>query len=181
MVRHFAFFRQLTGEYIREWAGPVPAPSAWVTRLGWPWLLNRWATLVSQPQRGEIGLDVTHIGWPVGDFCYCTCDVVDRRLDCGPPRHYIEVHLTTGEIVANQESHRPIRSAVPGQRVLDITGTALEPYHGQLFGRFVPFEGRLIFEPARHVPRLRKALAAAAADLAPVRPSVPVSVLRGQS
>ena len=43
----------------------------------------------------------------------------------------------TLEIVANQESHRPIRDGVPGQRVLDVTGTWLEPYHGNIFGRFV--------------------------------------------
>jgi hypothetical protein len=76
---------------------------------------------VSQPHRGEVGLDVTHIGWPVGEFCYCRFDEIDRRLDWGPPRHYLEIRTDTGEIVAQLESHRPVRAAVPGQVVIDVT------------------------------------------------------------
>lgn len=149
MERHFAFFRQGSGECVREWKGAIADPPPWVVRTGWRWLLNRWATHVSQPQRGEVALDVTHIGWPVGDFCYCTFNEVDRLLDWGPARHYIEVREDTLEIVANQESHRPIRSAVPGQLVIDITGTALEQHYGHIFGRFVRGQAGWYLEPLR--------------------------------
>lgn len=131
-IRHFAFFRQDTGAYVREWAGPVPDPPRW----RWRWLLNAWATRISRPAPGEIGLDVTQFGWPVGNLCHCRFDVVDRRLEWGQPRHYLEVQLDTLEIVANTESHRPIEAAA-GRGIIDITGHALAQFHGRIYGRFV--------------------------------------------
>ena len=152
--RHFAFFQQRTGNYVREWKGPVDPPLVDSALSGdaREAALNRWATRVSYPELNEIGLDVTHIGWPVGDFCYCHFDEVERRLEFGLPRHYIEVRLDTLEIVANQESHRPIQDSVPGQRVIDITGTCLEPLHGHIFGRFVKRGHGWAIEPSPVVP-----------------------------
>ena len=168
--RHFAFFRQSDGTYTREWQGPVAS-----YRPGWwdvvPFLrtlaMTRWATRVSQPRPGEVGLDVTPIKWPVGDFCYCTLDLHQPKpmLDWGPPRHYIEVKMDTLEIVANQESHRPIRDAVSGQRVLDITGTWLEAYHGNIFGRFVQRGEQWALEPVTGNPETQRALEAGTVDL----------------
>lgn len=170
VMRHFAFFRQDTGEYVRESAGPVPDPDIDPALTGdaRSAALNAWATDVSAPQAGEIGLDVTHIGWPIGDFCYCRFDVVDRSLHWGPPRYYVEIALDRMEIAANQESHRPVRSTDPTRLVIDITGTALEPLHGHLFGRLVrrsrhwalePRHDRLLAEPTQ------RALEAARIDL----------------
>ena len=167
ITRHFAFFRQGSGAWVREWKGPVPEPPQWVVRLRWAFLLNYWATVVSGAQRGEIGLDVTHIQWPVGDFCYCRFDEVDRRLDWGPPRHYIEVNIETMEVVANTESHRPVRDAVPGQHVIDITGTRLESHFGHIFGRFTQLiDGGWMLMPNQALPEAqRRALASAAVVL----------------
>lgn len=147
MQRHFAFFDQITGNYIREWKGPVPSPNIRWWQRNRQVALDKWATDVSKPGQGEVGLDVTHIGWPVGDFCYCTFDPVDRRLEWGPPRHYVEVSLDTLEVVANTESHRPIRDAVPNQHVFDITSTAWEPYFGHIFGRFQKINDQWTFLP----------------------------------
>lgn len=181
--RHFAFFAAGTGEYLREWAGPVPVPDIPHTTRRW-WggrmafseaerqaALNAWATRVSQPQPGEVGLDVTPIGWPVGDLCYCRVDFSHPRplLQWGPPRHYIEVRLGTMQIVANTETHRPLRAAVPGQVVIDITGTALARYHGRIWGRFACCDGRWALEPLHDValvPReTQRAIADARIDL----------------
>lgn len=146
MVRHFAFFSQETGAYIREWRGPVAPSPRRATRDE----LDAWATSVSCPDDGEVGLDVTAIGWPVGDFCYCRLDLAQDPplLEWGPPRHYVEIDLSTMAIVANQESHRPVR-ANPGRVVVDITGTALEPLWGSLFGRLRRRDGRIAVVPPR--------------------------------
>lgn len=149
MERHFAFFDAVTGVYVREWRGPVEAyrPRWWHGQRE----RDRWATRVSRPAPGEVGLDVTHIGWPVGDFCYCRFDSVDRMLDWGPPRYYIQIH--DREIIANQESHRPIY----GEGILDITGTALEPFHGRLFGRLTRVDGRWRLASTAPLPALAEA------------------------
>lgn len=177
--RHFAFFRQRSGEYVREWKGPVQDPPSWVVRLGWQSLLNRWATKVSRPRRGEIGIDVTHVAWPVGDFCYSRFDEINRLLEWGPPRRFIEIRLDTLEVVSNWESHRPVRDAVPGQHVIDITGTWLDPHFGRIWGQFVrQADGRWGIVPqanTRRVPALvRQALAEAAIDLDLAVPSVTI-------
>src|SRR3990167_7363653 len=135
MYRHFAFFSQSDGSWIREWADDVPAPRipAWVggpIRLA---LLDRWATRVSQPRPGELGLDVSQYAWPVGDFRWSRFDVVDRRLDLVEPHYWIEGDVVTRSLVANTQSARPVRSH-DTRLLLDVTGTPLQPLHGQLFG-----------------------------------------------
>lgn len=141
LIKHFVFFRN--GKWIREWKGLVEEPkiSYYLTGESREMALNAWATKVSCPEPGEIGLDVTHIDWPVGDFCYCTFDESNRTLDWGPLRYYIEVNLDTLKIISNTISHRPIHDEIPNQHVIDITGTDLEQFHGKLFGRFIYFNG----------------------------------------
>ena len=120
MDRHFAYFDQNTGAWIRECRGPVPDPDIDTRLVGDARLgaLNTWQQRIAPAGQDEVGLDVTHIGWPVGDFCYCAFDPVTRLLDWGPERFYIEIEMMALEVVANQRSHRPIRDAAPGQRVL---------------------------------------------------------------
>ena len=154
---HFAWFHRRSGRWIGEWAGYVPPPR--FPRIAW--LRNKWAWCVQaglSPDRsayetldeewdldawhacrpGEaVGLEVSQFGWPIGDQRYHVFRSLTRMLDWPSMRRYIEAKTSTGEIVANQESSRPLREAVPGQRVIDITGTPLEQHHGRLFGRIV--------------------------------------------
>lgn len=182
-TRHFVFFRQSDGTYVREWKGQVEEPEILRTRNQWPWLgrlsplirladeerqaaFDEWATVVSQPRCGEIGLDVTHIGWPAGDFCYCHIDLNRPKplLDWGPMRHFVEVNEDL-RIVAIQTSHRPIHDAVPGQFVIDITGSAIEPFHGELLhAQFVKRGDAWSLKPRSDRP-VRAALAEAPSNL----------------
>jgi len=186
-TRHFAFFRQDDGTCTREWSGPVPEPEIDPLLVGDARLaaLNAWQQTVAPAEPGEVGLDVTFIGWPVGDFCYCVFDAVGRRLEWGPERYYIEINTTTLEIVANTQSHRPIRDAVPGQHVIDITGTCLEPYHGRIFGTVVRRGDTWGLDPVRDtdvIPAtVQRQLEAARLDLNliqtdPVHARIPVPV-----
>lgn len=147
MRRHFAFFSQTDGAYIREAAGDVPEPRipAWVNgsiRLA---LLDRWATKVSQPRPGEIGLDVTQFDYPLGDFAWSSFDLVDRRLDWVEPHYWIEGDIAERRLVANTASPRPIRSH-DTRLVLDVTGTPLQQHHGHLFGAVKRDGDCLVFE-----------------------------------
>lgn len=182
MDRHFAYFDQNTGAWIRECRGPVPDPDIDTRLVGDARLgaLNTWQQRIAPAGQDEVGLDVTHIGWPVGDFCYCAFDPVTRLLDWGPERFYIEIEMMALEVVANQRSHRPIRDAAPGQRVLDITGTWLEQYHGNIYGRFVRQDCGWAFLPSSNqmiVPdRVRQALAETPFDVLAVQFAVKVPV-----
>ena len=170
-TRHIAFFRQSDGAWVREWEGQVPVPAFDPALIGDARLaaLNGWQQQVIPAELGEIGLDVTHLGWPVGDFCYCTFDPVTRILDWGPDRFYVEIDIMMLEVVANQRSHRPLRAADPRRHVIDITGTPWEPFHGQIFGRFVQQARGWSFVPSSNqalVPTgARQALTEAPIDL----------------
>lgn len=161
--RHFAFFRQGTGDYIREWKGPVDEPDIDPMLVGdaREVAMNAWTTDVLQPQPGEIGLDVTQFGYPVGDFCWMRFDEVDRLLDWPVSHKFIQIDRATMQIDTNSDSPRPIRST-PERIVIDITGTPLEPYYGSIFGRLVVRDGRWWLE-SREAHRL--ALTEAPIDL----------------
>lgn len=172
-MRHLAWFRVDTGECLGEWSGRVPPPIiphglVGDARLG---LLNEWLQQVQRvitpsgspyemqaqtwdldawddcPDGGAVCLDVTMYGWPVGDFVWAVFDGVDRLLDFRETRTYIQMTPALATIDANSRSHRPVRST-PIKLIADITGTPLEPFAGQLFGRFVRRDGRLVFEPS---------------------------------
>lgn len=169
--RHIAYFDQRSGVCLREWLGELPEPDIDPTLVGDGRLaaMNTFQQSVAPALVNEIGLDVTHIGWPVGDFCYCVFDPVTRFLDWGPERFYIELATATLEVTANQRSHRPIRESHAGHHVFDITGTPWERFHGQIFGRFVRHERGWAFLPSSNQVmmsvRARQALAEAPIDI----------------
>lgn len=111
-VRHFAFFDQETGAWIREWRGPVAAPDFDPALVGETreMALNAWATNVSYPQPGEVGLDVTHANCPVGDFVWARFDAINRRVEWPETHRFLIIDRQSGEIVGHIESDRPVRS-----------------------------------------------------------------------
>lgn len=202
MVRHLAWFNAQTGDWIGEWQGLVPAPVVPPALLGEArlTLLNAWLHAVQAritpggaaypthgelwnrdawddcPPGGAVCLDVTLYAWPVGDFIWARFDHVDRRLEFPEMRRYLQVAPDTCCLDANTESPRPVRST-RAKAVLDITGTPLEAFYGQLFGSLVRRRGELVLESAHaaggHVALVQRALEAAQIDLA-----VPESVTR---
>lgn len=146
MIRHFAFFDQTTGAYRREWRGEVGEPSIDPSAPDRQRQLDDWTTAVSQPDPGEVGLDVTQFDYPVGDFCWMTFDAVDRRLDWPEMHTFVEIDLDTLEIVGNQQSPRPIRSH-DRRLIVDITDSPLAAYYGRIFGRLVRRAGQWRLDP----------------------------------
>ena len=186
VFRHFAWFHRHDGHWLGEWAGDVPAPhlpaemigdlrqmalNRWqqgiavqITPTGAPWpaCATVWndAAWAACPPGGAVCLDVTPFGWPVGDHVWHQWHEAAHRLDWGDEHLFIELRTDTLDVIANQRSHRPIRDARPDQRMVDITGTALAPFHGTIFGRFVRRGARWRFRPLRTVPPvIRRALA----------------------
>lgn len=133
--RHFAFFSQETGTWMRGWRGPVADPPningtvPESERLG---LLNAWATAVSEPGLNEIGLDVTETGFSVEDMRWSRFNHVTRTLEL-TWRAFIELDAD-GRVVQAFEATRPnqlrpiagttrlLEARVPGHVVVDITG-----------------------------------------------------------
>src|SRR3990167_4046066 len=169
---HLAWFNHEDGRWIGEWAGALPAPTivpgligearllalnAWqqehqryITPDGSPfpmhdqlWDRNRWDEC---PAGGAVCLDVTRFAWPVGDHVWHVWDDHHQALDWPDDYRFIEVD-TDLKVIAHQQSHRPVRSAVPGQRVLLISGTSLEPFYDDLWGQFVQRDGTWGFQP----------------------------------
>ena len=135
---------------------------------GSQWDFDRWDAC---PNGGAVCLDVTQFGWPVGDHVWHVWNRTDRLLDWPDAswHRFIEIRMDTLDVVANQSSHRPIRDAVPGQRVFDITGTPLAEYHGMIWGRFVRRGDRWGFAPSASPavpvpPTVRAALTEAPVD-----------------
>lgn len=171
---HLAWFDR-RGWWIGEWAGYLPQPpalrtgertddreqrmAAWLDALQaqivpyaapFQTIAEEWdgdARAAIERSGEQVCLDVTRFGWPVGDHVWHRWINRERLLDWGPEHTFIELRLDTLAIVANQTSHRPVRSAVPGQVVIDITGTPWEAFHGDLFGRFVREGDRMRFIP----------------------------------
>jgi len=129
-------------------------------------VLNEWATQVSYPTPGEVGLDVTQFGYPVGDFCWMTFDEVDRRLEWRTMHKFIQINRATWEIDANNKSPRPVRST-PEKIVIDVTGTALAPFYGSLHGQLTHENGRWILTgaPAHVSDGIQHALDAGSVDI----------------
>lgn len=199
--------REDVGQWIGEWAGYVSAPhepilrrsgdarlraldrwthdvqrlitpygSAWET-VDSTWDANRYE---SCPEGGAVCLDVTRFGWPVGDHVWHSWDDLHRSLDWpeASGHRFIEIDVATLRVVAQQHSHRPVRDAVPGQKVFDITGTPFERAWGGIHGRFVRRENGLWrFDPSNDVmssgrplvlPAERKILTEMPLDLSPL-------------
>lgn len=214
LYRHFAFFSRLTGAWLGEVAGYVPYPDV-PTRLGdearrralarWQMAAIRglgtcyevldelWDEAFGRvPSEQTVALDVTRFAWPIGDHVWHRWDDIERFLDWpeASGHRFLEVDTTTLDVVAQVHSHRQVRDAVPTQHVVDITGTAYEPYWGSIWGRFVRRCDRWNFEPRvvrrnwredvlRSVPEAtRLALRDAAIDLDLVQTSADVWVPR---
>ena len=181
IYRHFAWFHRHTGLWLAEWRGDIPSHGIphsvvgderirrlnawqqhWVQRLGECETLDevREAERWDACRPGEaVCLDVTQFGWPIGDHIWHVWNDTDRRIDWpeSSTHLFVEVDVPTLRVVANQRSHRPIRDAVVGQHVIDITGTPWAAYHGQIWGRFVwrKDEQRWGFEPQQAAPMSR--------------------------
>ena len=115
--------------------GITPFGSIWQT-IDQEWDIESWDATATA---GAVCLDVARFGWPVGDHRWNIWNDTQRLLDWpeSSVHRFIEVQMDTMEVIANQSSHRPVRPGWPGRLVLDITGSRLEPFHGEIFGRFV--------------------------------------------
>ena len=188
---HFAWFHRRQGHWLAEWAGYVPEPDVPPDLVGDARLaaMNGWRRRVQDRVSeyqcldqavdlaawnacevgGAICVDVTRYQWPVGDHVWHHWSPVIEDIVWGDEHTFIEVNRSAQEVVGNQRSHRPIRDAVPGQHVIDITHTPWAEYYGHIFGRFVrrAAEGRWGFEPSNEVflpSPMRAALAEASVD-----------------
>ena len=173
-MRHFAWF-SLDGHWLGEWCGTVPSPpvrllaqvgdartlglNAWlqeiqrmITPFASPypaddemWNESAWDTC---EEGHAVCLDVTHIGWPVGDHYWHHWNALDQTLESPVNRLHLQVDRATRRLDANQTSSRPIRSTMD-KAMLDVTGTPLAPFHGSLLGPVVRQDGRWILPYAK--------------------------------
>lgn len=179
VYRHWAYFARVGGQCLWECDGQYPRPPS----LPVDWAkdrrdraLNEWAQRVRPalpthlvPEGGYVCLDVTQFGWPVGDHIWHVWNDVDRMLDWPDDHLFIQVDMSQFAIVGNQRSHRPIREALPGQRIFDITGTPLARFHGRLFGFLRRVDDRWTLLPSLTLPAEdRFLLSEAKLDLSPV-------------
>lgn len=203
---HLAWFNVGNGRWIGEWAGYAQSPERIQRLFGerrlhaldqWVHHIQRritpygseWYTVDAEwdvdrydacPVGGAVCLDVTRFGWPVGDHIWHRWDDLHRLLDWpdSSGHRFIEIDVRTLRVEAQQHSHRPLRDAVPGQKVFDITGTPLERAWGGIHGRFVQRgNGLWGFEPDTGydragrplvLPAERKTLIEAVIDLQPI-------------
>lgn len=195
------------GQWIGEWAGYAPMPHETILRrhgearcraldqwthavqryitpegAAWPtveaiWNADRYEAC---PTGGAVCLDVTRFGWPVGDHVWHRWDDITRELgwpDASGHR-FLEIDVPTLLVLGQVHSHRPVRDAVLGQKVFDITGTPFEWAWGGIHGRFVRRDNGLWgFEPSEAMsrsgrplvlPAERKVLTEASLDLRPL-------------
>jgi hypothetical protein len=137
--RHFAFFAQADGRWRREWRGPVAAPPPLRPRESKRRRANAvraWLARVVPVEPGEIALDVTHAGWPVGDFVWAQFDPVRMRVTWPETHAFLVIDTGTLQIAGHTESPRPVRSTAQ-HLVVDVTGTPLAPCLAQIDGRFL--------------------------------------------
>jgi hypothetical protein len=145
--RHGAYFSIETGRCLREQAGDYPRPivadmAPAEIRLA---MLDKWFAQIMDPSDGEVVLDVTHLGYPVGDCKWATFDAIDRTLSFSKTRDWLEGDVVTG-LVQDAHSPRPIRSH--GTRlILDVTGVVIAAYHGQPFEKMEKVDDAILFTP----------------------------------
>lgn len=173
VARHLAWFNVEDGRWIGEWEGQVPAAVVPPSLIGDArlMLLNEWTQQTQRlitpngspyemqeqawdldawddcPPGGAVCLDVTMYGWPVGDFQWACFSGVDRLLDFRDMRAYLEVTPQIAMLDASVRSPRQVFST-PTKLIADVTGTALEPFVGQIHGRFARRDGRIVFLPS---------------------------------
>ena len=160
IIRHLAWFRLEDGQFLGEWRGEIaPPPGHLLMQVGESRAmgLNAWLHEIQRlisptgspyacvehawdqgawddcPAGGAVCLDVTKFGWPVGDQRCHVWDTVEAGIDYPYMREFIQIDRESRQIDANQSSSRSIRSS-PEKAMLDITGTALAPFHRALTG-----------------------------------------------
>ena len=191
--RHFAWFRLEDGQWLGEWQGHVPPPpahllmqvgdarmigmNAWlqetqrfITPMGSPydvreqcWDQDAWDDC---PDGGAVCVDVTKFNWPVGDQYFHQWNTLDGGIEYPDMRHYIQLDRASKYIDANQSSSRFIRPTEQ-KALLDITGTALAPFHGSLHGQLTHENGRWLLTgaPAHVSDGIQHALDAGSVDI----------------
>jgi len=170
-MRHFAYFRQADGSYLREQLVDVAGPPSWWARVPAAlrdWLFTRWSHLLARPAAGEVAIDVTQFDYPLGDFCWSVLRFGDGDngkplLDFPNERTFMQLDRRTAEVVGWWQSSRPCRSDAE-RLIIDVTGTPWESVYGA-FGQFAHLGPIYFFLPDRQ--RTPAQLAAAAESLSP--------------
>jgi hypothetical protein len=192
-LRHLAWFRIDDGQWLGEWRGDLAPPpvhllmqggdarrigmNAWlheiqrlITPLGSPyacveqvWDLVAWDEC---PEGGAVCVDVSGYKWPVGDHRHHRWDAVEAGLDYPQMRLFIQVDRESHRIDANQCSSRPVRPS-DTKAMLDVTGTALAPFHGSVTGHLSRAHGRwaLTGAPVHIADGIQHALDVGEADI----------------
>ena len=182
MERHFAYFENVgsgAGRCVREWRGDVADPpdlDPFLPKDQKQIALDRWASAVSAPKAGEIGLDVTPLDIPEGDYVWAVLRQPDMVLEWPDQHTFVEIDPEL-RLCVYWQSSRPVRPSAHHPVIIDITGSELEAHyrdHGPLFGQFVRGkDGTLGFVPdddRSGLPAMStlKVLEAASPDLTPV-------------
>lgn len=170
--RHFAYFAQADGSYLREQLADGPAAPAWYAWMAPALrrqLVQRWAHRLARPARGEVAIDVSSFDYPLGDFRWAVLRFGDGDggrplLDFPVVRTFMQIDRVSSQLVGWARSSRPIRSTA-NRVVLDVTGTTWEAVYG-VFGQFGRMPGGpYLFCPDRATSPA--ALASAAESLSP--------------
>jgi|GEM_PF-6664995 len=191
--RHLCWFRLDDGQWLGEWRGRLPSPpthllaqvgdarmiglNAWlqdaqrmITPEGSPYETNEhcWdlAAWDDCPNGGAVCVDVTKFHWPIGDQYFHRWDTVSAGIESAQMRQYIQVDRSRLEIDANQSSSRFVRPTME-KAIMDITGTALEPFHGSIHGKLTLENGRWVLTgaPAHVTEGIQRALDDDAVDI----------------
>ena len=192
-LRHLAWFRLEDGNWLGEWKGHLPPPpahllaqigdartiglNAWlqdaqrmITPEGSPyethehcWDLAAWDDC---PTGGAVCVDVTKFNWPLGDQYFHEWNTLDAGIEYPETRKYIQVDRKSRQIDANQSSSRFVRPTSE-KGILDITGTALEKFYGDITGKLSNENGRWVLTGApTHVAEgIQHALDGGAVDI----------------
>jgi hypothetical protein len=173
-MRHLCWFRLEDGQWLGEWRGHLQSPpthllaqvgdaraigmNAWlqdaqrlITPSGSPyethdhcWDLSAWDDC---PAGGAVCVDVTRFNWPLGDQYFHAWNTIDAGIEYPSERKYIQLDRASRAIDVNQTSSRAIRPTAE-KALLDITGTALEPFHGHITGKLSNTNGRWVLTGA---------------------------------
>ena len=191
--RHLCWFRLDDGQWLGEWRGRLPSPpthllaqvgdarmiglNAWlqdaqrmITPEGSPYETNEhcWdlAAWDDCPNGGAVCVDVTKFHWPIGDQYFHRWDTVSAGIESSQVRKYIQVDRASREIDANQSSSRFVRPTEQ-KAILDITGTNLAQFHGDIHGTLTCGNGRWVLtgSPAHVAQGIQHALDDSAVDI----------------
>lgn len=171
MTTHIAWFHRNEGHWVGEWKGRVPIPefTSRMTgdereRVRNEWLKGVIANLGDYECEAQewdeeawnaaepgslVALEVSAFGWPVGDQRWNFWNESFHGVDWDERsvHRFIEVDVKTRRVVANSESHRPIRPSSWTRVVIDITNHPIVAHFGQIWGSFENVDGAWVFVP----------------------------------